>query len=489
MQTQQTTQKEVGYVVAAKDYLLTISGLPSSRINDIILTPSGARALVTSMEKNSLEALMLDEDRPKPGDIITKSEKNLSLPNPNHLLGRAINPLGQILDNKAPLPLDGITIDLDKTAPGIDTREVIGKQIITGITIIDTLLPIGRGQRELLLGESRSGKSSIMLDMIVHQKNQNTICIYTAIGRSDVDVQKFIKSLEENDAFDYTIVIAAKSSESAPLIYIAPSIACDIADYFRNKGLDVLLIMDDLGTHSKYLREIALLSGRIPGRESYPADIFYQHSHLVERAGNFNENLGGGSITLLPVVEVDMDNFTGLIPTNVMSMTDGHLFFSASLRSHGYYPSIEMDRSVTRVGRQTQPLIYKVLADRIRQLLANFHELEKYSRFGSELSPDSQLIIKRGSSVSLLLKQEPLQKIEYHIQLLLLALIFTGFFDSKELDFVLKNKEKIINVLSTNEFFKNFQEKIKKIDIDSLINEFKTNLNILENACASQANS
>lgn len=483
MQVSKTANKEVGYVISARDYLLNISGLPSVHVNDLIVTGNGGRALVTTLEKDTIEALMLDSERPKPGDIFAKSEKGIVIPNPNHLLGRAITPLGKPLDGKPTLPLDGFTLDLDKTAPGIDTRELISKQLITGITIIDSLIPIGKGQRELLLGQPRSGKSTFMLDIILNQKNQNTICIYAAIGRSDVDVQRFIKNLEENDALDYTIVIASTSSEAAPLIYIAPSVAAAVADTFRDKGLDVLVILDDLGGHSKYLREIGLLAGHIPGRESYPADIFYQHSHLVERAGNFNENLGGGSITFLPIVEVEMENFTNLIPTNIMSMTDGHVLFSAALRSHGYYPPIEMERSVTRVGRQTQPLIYKVLADRIRSLIANFHELERYSRFGSELSPDSQLAIKRGNATMEVLKQEPLQKIEYPVQLMLLALVFTGFFDTKDMEFIIKNKLKIIKTLSESEQFHKLQDTIKKTDIDSLIKGIQDNLSILEEAC------
>lgn len=483
MQTQKTLQKEVGYVKSAQSYLLNITGLPSMHINDIILTQSGGRALVTGLEKDTIEALMLDAERPKPGTLFEKSTKGIVIPNTTHLLGRAVTPLGQTIDNQSPLPLDGISIDLDKTAPGIDSRELITKQFITGITIVDSLIPVGQGQRELVIGESRSGKSTFLLDLIVNQKNQKTICIYTAIGRSDVDIQKIIQSLEENAAFDYTIVIAASSSQAAPLIYIAPTIAMAVADTFRDKGLDVLLILDDLGAHAKYLREIGLLAGRIPGRESYPADIFYQHSHLVERAGNFNENLGSGSITLLPVVEIEMENFTNLIPTNIMSMTDGHILFSASLRAHGYYPSIEMDRSVTRVGRQTQPLIYKVLADRIRSLLANFHELEKYTRFGSELTPESQLTIKRGNITIELLKQESLTKINYPTQLLLLSLIFTTFFDNKDIEFVRSNKTKIITTLTENETFKNVIESTKRSDVDTLINSLKENLNIIEKAC------
>ncbi len=480
LQKDLNTNKEFGFVLSAQDYLLFLTGLPTIKINDIILTQKGSRALVTGLENEKVEALMLDSERPKPGDMFAKSTAGLYIPNITHLLGRAISPLGAPLDDKGSLPPGGSLLDIDKTASGIDTREIIAKQFITGITLIDTLLPIGRGQRELLFGESRSGKSSFILDTIINQKGQKTICIYTAIGRSDVDVQRFIKSINENGAFDYTVLIAATSSEAAPLIYIAPAVGFAIAENFRDKGLDVLLILDDLGNHAKYLREIGLLSGRIPGRESYPPDIFYEHSHLVERAGNFNENLGKGSITLLPVVETDIEKFTNLIPTNVMSMTDGHLLFSSSLRAHGSYPAIDPDRSVTRVGRQTQPFLHKIVADRVRSLLANFHELERYSRFGSELTPQSQLTIKRGNIVVELLRQEPLEKIDSQVQILLLGLLFSSFFDNWEIEPVRINRRKIIDILGTDNEFKRTIADMRRMNFDALVGRLKENHKIIE---------
>lgn len=484
MSLSKAVSKEVGFVTSAQDYLLFLEGLPSAKINDLIVSKTGSRAIVQSLEKEKIEAWMLDPERPKPGDTFELTSEGLKLPLRSNLFGRIINPLGVTVDGKAPLPPSGgLTLDLDVVAPGIDGREIITKQFYTGLTVVDTLLPIGRGQRELLFGEARSGKSTFLLDMIVHQKNKNCICIYTAIGRSEIDVKRFGESIEKEGASPFTIVIASTSSDAAPLIAIAPSVGCSVAEYYRDQGKDVLLILDDFATHSKYLREIYLLSGRIPGRESYPADIFFQHSHLVERAGSFNEKYNKGAITLLPVIETDIENFTNLIPTNVMSMTDGHILFSASLRAQGQYPAIEPDRSVTRVGRQTQTFIHKVLSDRIRSLIADYHELERYGRFGSELTAQTQMVIKRGKITEELLKQDPLAYVDPEIQIMMLSLVFSGYFDEKDVEFVRQNKNIIIKTLSENNTFREIRAKIKSVELDPLITDLKNKHSILETAC------
>ncbi|OGG02457.1 hypothetical protein A2W14_06135, partial [Candidatus Gottesmanbacteria bacterium RBG_16_37_8] len=391
-----TPSKEVGFVVKAQDYLLYLEGLPSVKIEDIILSEKGGRAIVTALDHEKIEALMLDHDRPAPGDSFTIDKTGIRLPPQVRLIGRAINPLGIPIDGKGGFQLGDERINFGIIAPGVDSRRIISDQLYTGITIVDTLLPIGKGQRELIFGEPRSGKSPFLLDVILNQKGKSIICIYVAIGKAEIDVKKFIKELTEEGGQSYTLVIAATSSDSAPLISIAPAVGCSVAEYFVKSGRDVLMIFDDMGLHAKYLREIGLLSGRVPGRESYPADIFFAQSHLVERAGNFNANWGNASITLLPVIETDLENFTALIPTNIMSMTDGHILFSASLRSQGQYPSIEPDLSVTRVGHQTQRPLHKFLADKIRSLIADYHELERYGRFGSELTPETQRLLKLG---------------------------------------------------------------------------------------------
>ncbi|OGG05547.1 hypothetical protein A3D05_06425 [Candidatus Gottesmanbacteria bacterium RIFCSPHIGHO2_02_FULL_40_24] len=474
---------EVGFVVKAQDYLLYLEGLPSVKIEDIIKSENGGRALVTALDHEKIEALMLDRQRPAPGESFTIDFSGIKIPPEVRLLGRAINPLGKAIDGKGGFPQSAEKINFGVVAPGVDSRKIISEQLYTGISVIDTLLPIGKGQRELIFGEPRSGKSAFLLDVILNQKGKSIICIYVAIGKAEIDVKKFINDLADEGGLSYSVIIAATSSESAPLISIAPAVGCSVAEFFVNSGRSVLMIFDDLGLHAKYLREIGLLSGRVPGRESYPADIFFAHSHLIERAGNFNQKAGNSSITLLPVIETDIENFTALIPTNIMSQTDGHILFSSSLRAQGQYPAIDPEKSVTRVGHQTQRPIHKILADKIRSLIAEYHELERYGRFGSELTPETQKLLKLGSIAMEFLKQEHLIRIDPTIQILLLSLLFTPFFDNKDLEFVRNNKTKILSFLRESPEFKIIGNKILTISLDNLIENMNQNISALEKAC------
>ena len=482
--TSGTDRREVGFVVKAQDYLIYLEGLPSIKIDDIILSRTGSKALVTALDNEKVEALMLDRERPSPGDQFSATQKGILIPAQSRLLGRTINPLGVPLDGQNSIPFSDETIDFGIVAPGVDSRKIISDQLYTGITMVDTLLPIGKGQRELLFGEPRSGKGSFLLDVILNQRGKSVICIYVAVGKAEIDIKKLVNSLTQEGGMSYTVIIAATSSDSAPLISIAPSVGLSIAEYFVKNGRDVLMVIDDLGLHAKYLREIGLLSGRVPGRESYPADIFFAHSHLVERAGNFNNKWGNAAITLLPVIETDLENFTALVPTNIMSMTDGHIFFSAQARSQGQYPAIIPERSVTRVGHQTQRPLHKILADRVRSLIANFHELESYGRFGSELTTETLKLLKSGNIALELFKQEHLIRIDQNIQILLLALLFTSFFDNKDLEFVKTNKDKIITFMRDSAEFKLVGEKMLTISLEELLESMNKNLPLLDKACA-----
>lgn len=474
------TKKEVGYVISTQDYLLNIQGLPSAQINDIIVTKSGGRALVSALAKDKVEATMLDPERPKPGDYLEKSDIGIALPVGVNLLGRTINPLGVPLDNGPALPPGGENFDLDIVAPGIDKRELIKQQFYTGITVVDTLLPIGRGQRELILCEPRSGKEEFFIDAIASQKGKDIICIYAGVGRSEVEIKRFSEEVRRIGAGDYTIIVASTSAESAPIIIITPIIAFALAEYYRNKGKNLLVIIDDFATHAKYSREISLLAGRVPGRESYPADIFYQHSSQMERAGMFNNLVGGGSITFLPVIETNIENFTNLIPTNVMSITDGHILFSAALRAQGVYPAIEPDRSVTRVGRQTQMFIHKVLSDKIRLLLAEYHELERYARFGSELTQETQKKIKRGKITEELIKQEPLSPIEPGVQILMLGLVLTGYLDDYDMEVIHNTKKDLIEKIAKTAVFHDLALNIKDKKLEEVMDFLKSNSHQLD---------
>lgn len=439
------TTQEVGYVVSSRDFLVYLDGFPSIRVNDMVESANSLRGWVNATFEDKVEVLMLDDGIIKPKQQFRRLSNRLGVSAGDFLLGRAINPLGVPIDGGGILSRTktDVNLELDVDAPGIESREFITSQFLTGITLIDTLIPLGKGQRELVLGDAHSGKTGFLMDIVINQKNTGVICILALIGKPAVTVRNLIDTLRTNKALDYTVVIATSSSEPAPLIFLTPKTAFTIAEYFQKKGKDVLLILDDLGSHAKIYREIALLGNKSPGRESYPGDIFYQHAHLLERAGNFLPQYGGGSITALPVIELNLNDFTTLIPTNVMSMTDGHLLFKAGLRSQGQTPAIDISLSVSRVGRQTQDQMSNLLSTRVRQILSDAGDLETISRFSSELPPETQLILQRKDLILEILKQDPLTAVPKQIQAILLALPFTSFLKDKNRNFV----EKYIKVI------------------------------------------
>ncbi len=440
-------QTEVGYVTSSRDFLIHLDGLPTIRVNDMVESESGARGWVSSIPSDKVEVLMLDEEKIFPNQLFKKMSNRLGLSVGNFLLGRSINPLGVPIDGKGPLLLSKTSsfFELEQLAPGIEARQFINEQFLTGITLIDTLLPLGKGQRELVIGDAHSGKTGFLIDTIVNQRGTNIVCIYASIGKPAGVVRNLIDVLKANKALDYTVVIATSSSEPAPLIFLTPKTALSVAEYFQKQGRDVLLILDDLGSHAKIYREIALLGDKSPGRESYPGDIFYQHAHLLERAGNFLPSFGGGSITALPVIELNMTDFTTLIPTNLMSMTDGHLLFKSALRSQGQSPAIDLSLSVTRVGRQTQSRRFNLLSTRIRQVLSQAADFETISRFSSELSAETQLTLRRRDLIMEFLKQDPLTAVSKPIQAILLCLPFTSFLQNKDKAFVERYKNILID--------------------------------------------
>lgn len=436
---------EVGYVVSSREFLVHLDGFPFIHVNDMVESEQGLRGWVNSLSDSKIEVLMLDEGKIVPKEQFKRSGSSLGVGVGDFLLGRAVNPLGIPIDGKGPLSKtkNSPLLPLDQEAPGIEARQFIQKQFLTGITLVDSLIPLGKGQRELILGDAHSGKASFLIDVIVNQKNTGTICIYASIGQPAVALRNLIDTLRANKALDYTIVIATSSSEPAPLIFLTPKTAFTVAEYFQKQGRDVLIILDDLASHAKIYREIALLSNKSPGRESYPGDIFYQHAHLLERAGNFSPPTGG-SITALPVAELNLSDFTTLIPTNLMSMTDGHLLFKSSLYREGQRPAIDVFLSVSRVGRQTQDKLTNMLSQRVRQLLSQASDLETISRFSSELSAETQLTLRRRDLIEEMLKQDPLTAIPRQIQTILLALPFTTFLQNKDRNFVERYKNALI---------------------------------------------
>ena len=455
---------EVGYVVSNRDFLVYLDGFPTIRVFDLVESETALRGWVNSTSQDKIEVLMLDEGIVKPKQQFRKLPSRLAVTVGDFLLGRAINPLGVPIDGKGLLSkTKAMVLELEQPVPGIESRQFITSQFLTGQTIVDSLIPLGKGQRELVLGDAHSGKTGFLIDIIVNQKNTGVICIVALVGKPAVAIRNLIDTLKANKALNYTVVIATSSSEPAPLIFLTPKTAFTVAEYFQKKGKDVLLILDDLGSHAKIYREIALLGNKSPGKESYPGDIFYQHAHLMERAGNFQ---GGGSITALPVIELNLNDFTTLIPTNLMSMTDGHLLFKAGLHSQGQTPAIDISLSVSRVGRQTQDQVSNLLSTRIRQVLSAAWDLETISRFSSELPPQTQLILRRKDLIMEMLKQEPLTAIAKQIQVILLALPFTTFLQFKTASFLEKYKQTIIKAFLSNPQLLGVTKAVSKLKTD-----------------------
>lgn len=444
----QAATGEVGFVKSIRNFLIHLDGLPTVKVNDIVISEQGVRGWVSALLLDRVEVLLLDEGFVQPGHLFSRSGQKLNIPVGSFLLGRAINPLGIPIDGKGPLAntKTDATSDLDKTAPGIDSRRFIKEQLETGITLVDTLIPIGKGQRELIVGDARSGKTDFLIDVIINQKFTKVVCIYASIGKPIAEVRSLIDLLQQNQSLSHTIVVAASSTDLAPLIFLTPQTAFAIAEHFARTGQDVLVILDDMGNHAKIYREISLLGNRAPGRESYPGDIFYQHSHLLERAGSFNEKGGGGSITALPMIELNLNDFTTFIPTNLMSMTDGHLLFRSALYNQGQRPAIDISLSVSRVGQQTQNHLQNLLATRIKQVLAQATQLETVSRFSFELPYETRLVLQQKEAIEELIKQPPQTYIPREVQTVLLALCFTKIFEGKEPEFI---KTRLKTLLST----------------------------------------
>lgn len=440
-------QTEIGLVRATKHYLASVEGLPSARVHNVVTNSDGQRALVTALSHDAVEVMLLDADEVRPGDTFEL------LPQVNHLavgdflLGRVINALGDPVDGRGALPPPNTPLVLEREAGDLARRSPITKQLITGYAMVDTVLPVGKGQRQLLMGPIQSGTEAFCREVIRNQEGTGVVCIYTSIGKPTAHVHRLAEDLFSGPAHKHTVVVASSSDDGAPHNAIAPSVALLLAEHFSGGGKDVLVILDDLYTHAKYLREIGLLEGRLPGRESYPGDIFYQQAHLIERAGSFTD---GGSITLLPLLQTDIESTTDLIMTNVMGTTDGHLQFSSALFAQGIFPPILEDESVTRVGKHTHSFVQKQLSTTITKLLADAREQERFTQFGSQVSAATQNVLTMGSITRFLLNQNTDDRIPLEVQAVLLSLILTTFSDGKTLDFFRTNRKALIDTIGSD---------------------------------------
>lgn len=468
------SSSEVGIVRSVKNFLLKVDGLPSIKINDIVESESGAAGYVFSLYNDYVEVLLLDTKDIKPNEEFKNKQSTLSVPVGNFLLGRAINPLGIPIDGGTPLAktrLDKYALPLDQPALGVEYRDLIAEQMVTGFTVVDMLIPIGKGQRELILADPRSGKLNFLIDLIINQKNTDIVCVVASIGKPLSELKNLINTLNSNGALKNTIIVAGTSSDTPPLTFLTPMAAFSVAEYFQRSGKDVLLILDDLVNHAKVYREISLLSDRFPSRESYPGDIFNVHAKLLERAGKFNKKGGGKSITALPVAEINLNDFTSFIPTNLMSMTDGHLLFRSALYLKNQRPAIDIPLSVSRVGKQTQTKIQNQIGTKVNQVLAKASESENISSFEFELPDETRTVLKQKSLIQSILVQPSLTTIPAGLQVALLGLAFTKFMLDKDVAFLEANREKIIKILLSKDYA-SFTSTILKIKEETeLINK------------------
>ena len=399
-------REETGIVISVGDGIARIYGLDNVMYNELLEFPGQIFGIALNLEEDNVGSILLAESHNiKEGDIVKRTGRIISIPAGENVIGRVVNPLGEPLDDKDPIR-SAIFMPIEALAPGVIDRRPVKEPLQTGIKAIDAMIPIGRGQRELIIGDRQTGKTAIALDTIINQKGQDVICIYVAIGQKQSTVAQVVKTLTETGAMEYSVVVVASASDPAALQYIAPYSGCAMGEYFRDHGRHALLVYDDLSKHAVAYREISLLLRRPPGREAYPGDVFYLHSRLLERAAKLNEEKGGGSLTALPIIETQASDVSGYIPTNVISITDGQIYLLPDLFNAGQRPAIDVGISVSRVGGDAQIKAMKQVAGSLKMDLAQYRELEAFTQFGSDLDKITIAQLERGKRLSELLKQD-----------------------------------------------------------------------------------
>ncbi|MBI95853.1 F0F1 ATP synthase subunit alpha [bacterium] len=441
----------VGVVESFKDGVISVTGLKDVRMSEILkIEGTDVQALVMNLDPERIYALVLQRSlEVTEGSTVTTTGRYLSIPVSKDILGRVINPLGQPLDGKSKVKKDEY-MPLEANAPDVMARKSVHEPVQTGILAIDAMVPIGRGQRELIIGDRQTGKTQVALDTIINQKGKDMYCVYVSIGQREGKLAQVIETLKNKGAMDYTTVVSAPAADSAVMQYLAPYAGCAIAEYFMNQGKHVLVVYDDLSKHAVSYREMSLLLRRPPGREAYPGDVFYLHSRLLERAAKLNDSLKGGSITALPIIETQAGDISAYIPTNVISITDGQIFLKTDLFNKGIRPAIDAGNSVSRVGGSAQTHIVKKLSGTVKLSLAQYYELEAFSQFASELDQTTLDQLNRGRRVVELLKQNqnsPLSVAQEAISLLALS---EGYLDKVEIENVTEKIQALHGFLETN---------------------------------------
>jgi F-type H+-transporting ATPase subunit alpha len=439
--------KETGTVLSVGDGVARIHGLEKVMYGELIAFPHDIVGLAMNLEEDNVGAILLgDVSQIKSGDQVKRTKRIMSVPVGNELVGRMVNAIGQPVDGKGPLNTKNV-LPMERIAPGIVDRQPVREPLQTGIKAIDAMIPIGRGQRELIIGDRQTGKTAVAIDTIINQKDSGVICIYVAIGQKNSTIAQVVRTLTDYDAMRYTIVVAAPASDPAPMLYLAPYAGCAIGEFFRDSGQHALTIYDDLSKHAAAYREISLVLRRPPGREAYPGDVFFLHSRLLERAAKMSDARGGGSLTSLPIIETQAGDISAYIPTNVISITDGQIYLETDLFYSGIRPAINVGNSVSRVGGSAQIKAMKQSAGMLRLELAQYRELAAFSQFGSDLDAATQRQLARGARLTEILKQDQYQPLSVEKQIVTIYAASNGYLDDLPIDAGRKFEEELYKFL------------------------------------------
>ncbi len=464
--------EETGKVILVGDGIAQVYGLKNCMANELLEFEGGSFGMAQNLEEETVSVAILSNNNDiREGANVSRTGKVLSVPVGKNLLGRVVNALGEPIDGKGPISYDD-TRPIESEAPGIIERESVNVPLQTGIKAIDSMIPIGRGQRELIIGDRQTGKTEIAIDTIINQKNTGVICIYVAIGQKSTSVAKLASELQRNNAMEYTIIVSATAAESAPLQYIAPYSGCAMAEHFREQGKDVLIIYDDLSKHAVAYRALSLLIRRPPGREAYPGDVFYLHSRLLERAACVAKEYGGGSITALPIIETQAGDVSAYIPTNVISITDGQIFLETELFHSGIMPAINPGISVSRVGGSAQLKGMKKVSGELKLLYSQYRELQSFAQFGSDLDADTKARLALGERIVEVLKQGRNAPVRVGCQVAIVYAVIKGFLDTVAVSDVKKYEQKLFSKLENE--YQSWLTKIEQGEYDeALENELK----------------
>lgn len=474
---------EIGFVTEVLNTIVFANGLPGAKPNEIVVFETGELGQILSLLSDSVEILTFSNNSFKSGTRLVRTGSSLKLPVGEELLGNIIDPLGNSLEETKKIKTPKTLANLNHEPPGITTRKTIKRPFETNVSMVDLMVPLGKGQRELVIGDRKTGKTSFLLQTIYTQAKLGSICIYACIGKRKIDIKKAQEFFIEHKIMDKVIIVASTSTHPTGLIYLTPSSAMAIAEYFRDLGKDVLVILDDMLTHAKYYREISLLGKKFPGRNSYPGDIFYVHAGLIERAGNFITKSGGeSSITCLAVAETSQGDLSGYIQTNLISMTDGHLFFDTDMFYRGQRPSVNPFLSISRVGRQTQSKVKRSINRELISFLTLYEKVRNFAHFGSELNQSARITIEMGDNIMNIFKQAAGETIPSNVQALIFTILWGHLNGENNADILAQKRAKLITLYNTNVKFRDDLDKFveSSVSLNDFMSKLKKNTKYVE---------